>query len=62
MGDMAQKIVKLDISELIRVLNEAFSEEWLAYYQYWIGARVAQGQMRGILNAGNGKERYRKIQ
>lgn len=49
MGDMAQKIVKVDINELIRVLNEAFSEEWLAYYQYWIGARIAEGQMRGAI-------------
>lgn len=46
MGDMAQKIVKLDVSELIKVLNEAYAEEWLAYYQYWLGARVAAGQMR----------------
>lgn len=46
MGDMAQKIIKLDTSELIKVLNEAYAEEWLAYYQYWLGARVAAGQMR----------------
>ena len=51
MGDMAQKIAKVDLGELIRVLNEAFSEEWLAYYQYWIGARVAEGQMRGAIVA-----------
>lgn len=46
MGEMAQKIVKLDVSELIRILNEAYAEEWLAYYQYWLGARLAAGQMR----------------
>lgn len=49
MGDMAQKIVKLDLNELLRVLNEAFAEEWLAYYQYWIAARIAAGQMRGAI-------------
>lgn len=47
MGDMAKKIVKLDLNELVRILNEAFAEEWLAYYQYWIAARIAAGQMRG---------------
>ena len=46
MGDMAQKIVKLDVSDLIKVLNEAYAEEWLAYYQYWIGAKVVCGQFK----------------
>lgn len=47
MGEMAKRIVKEDLSELLRVLNEAYAEEWLAYYQYWLGARLATGQMRG---------------
>ena len=46
MGDMAKKIVKLDVSDLIRVLNEAYAEEWLAYYQYWIGAKLVTGQFK----------------
>lgn len=46
MGEMAQKIVKLDKDELIKELNVAFAEEWLAYYQYWIGAQVMVGPMR----------------
>ena len=46
MGEMAQKITKTDLNELIRTLNEAYAEEWLAYYQYWLGAIVAAGQMR----------------
>ena len=33
-------------ASLIKMLNEALSEEWLAYYQYWIGARVMEGPMR----------------
>lgn len=49
MGEMAQKIIKLDLEQLLRVLNEAFAEEWLAYYQYWIGEKIAQGQMRGAI-------------
>ena len=43
MGEMAKKIVKIDVDELIEVLNKAYAEEWLAYYQYWIGAKVAIG-------------------
>ena len=36
MGEMAQKISKVDHEELLKVLNMAFAEEWLAYYQYWV--------------------------
>jgi len=35
-----------EVNELITKLNEALSEEWLAYYQYWIGARLMEGPMR----------------
>lgn len=40
-------IVGLDVDELIVKLNKALGDEWLAYYQYWIGAKVAAGPMRG---------------
>lgn len=46
MGEMAQKIIKEKKDEILKLLNIAFSEEWLAYYQYWIGAQVAKGPMR----------------
>lgn len=46
MGDMAKKIVQLNVSDLIRILNEAYAEEWLAYYQYWIGAKLVTGQFK----------------
>lgn len=46
MGKHAVKISNLDTSKLIQMLNEALAEEWLAYYQYWIGARVMEGPMR----------------
>jgi bacterioferritin len=29
--------------EIIELLNKAFADEWLAYYQYWIGAKVVAG-------------------
>ncbi len=46
MGEMAQKIAKVDYDELIKTLNIAFAEEWLAYYQYWLGALLAVGPHR----------------
>lgn len=46
MGQMAQKISSVDHKELLKLLNIAFSEEWLAHYQYWVGAKVAKGPMR----------------
>lgn len=47
MGHKAVQIVNLDVEQLIKMLNEALAEEWLAYYQYWIGAKLIQGPMRG---------------
>ncbi len=46
MGEKAVSIAKLDVKKLIDMLNGALAEEWLAYYQYWIGARVMEGPMR----------------
>lgn len=46
MGKRGIDILNLDVKKLIDTLNEALSEEWLAYYQYWIGARVLEGPMR----------------
>lgn len=47
MGTKGREIVGMQLSELTTLLNKALSDEWLAYYQYWIGAKVAQGPMRG---------------
>ncbi len=46
MGREAIKVVSVDIDKLLGMLNAALSEEWLAYYQYWIGARLMEGPMR----------------
>ena len=46
MGKHAIDILNIDLKKLIQMLNEALSEEWLAYYQYWIGARLMEGPMR----------------
>lgn len=46
MGKHGIEILKLDVNKLLNMLNAALSEEWLAYYQYWIGARIMEGPMR----------------
>ncbi|MEE8389408.1 MAG: ferritin-like domain-containing protein [Anaerolineae bacterium] len=49
MGTKGRSIVGMDVDNLIEVLNKALADEWLAYYQYWIGAKVAAGPMRGAV-------------
>lgn len=46
MGNKGVEILDLDVKKLIQMLNEALCEEWLAYYQYWIGSRMMEGPMR----------------
>ena len=36
----------MDVDNLLSQLNAALAEEWLAYYQYWVGALVVEGAMR----------------
>ncbi len=54
MGVKAQELVTragLDLSALLKELNSAYCDEWLAYYQYWIGAKVAEGKMFKVIAA-----------
>jgi len=53
MGSKGIEIVKskLDVDELLELLNKAFADEWLAYYQYWVGAQIVIGPMRGFLES-----------
>ena len=51
MGTKGREIVSVDVDKLIDMLNRAYADEWLAYYQYWVGAKVAKGRMRGIVAA-----------
>lgn len=46
MGQKGIEVASVDTQKLIQMLNEALAEEWLAYYQYWIGAKVMEGPMR----------------
>lgn len=49
MGVAAQKICNLEKVNLLDILNQAYAEEWLAYYQYWIGSQVICGPMRPLV-------------
>jgi bacterioferritin len=49
MGTKGREIIEsrgIKIPELVKLLNKAFADEWLAYYQYWLGAKVAVGMPR----------------
>lgn len=48
MGTKGREIVDMDVGKLIGLLKKAFADEWLAYYQYWVGAKIAKGPMRGV--------------
>ncbi len=51
MGTRGREIVGMDVNQLIELLNKAFADEWLAYYQYWLGAKVAKGPMKDAVIA-----------
>jgi len=46
MAEIGRSIVKMDVDKLLSLLNKALADEWLAYYQYWIGAKVVKGPMK----------------
>ena len=46
MGTKGIEIVGMDVQQLIDLLNKAFADEWFAYYQYWLGAKVVKGPMK----------------
>jgi bacterioferritin len=48
MGKKAIEISEIDQEKLLEALNKAYADEWLAYYQYWIGAKIVKGPMRGV--------------
>lgn len=45
------EVLNLDVEKLVEMLNAALCEEWLAYYQYWVGARVMEGPMRSEIES-----------
>lgn len=52
MGQKAREVVEkagLNVEELIGLLNKAYCDEWLAYHQYWLGAKLVEGIPRSAL-------------
>ena len=49
MGTKGREIVEVNADELVKKLKIVYADEWLAYYQYWIGSKIAVGRMRGII-------------
>jgi len=47
MAVRGNSIIKgIELSEVIKLLNKAYADEWLAYYQYFIEAKVIKGIMK----------------
>ena len=44
MGKKAREIVELNLKELIKDLDRAYCDEWLAYYAYWYMAQAVEGK------------------
>ena len=43
MGKTGRSVVKADLEELMRDLQSAYADEWLAHYQYWVSAQWIRG-------------------
>lgn len=44
MGKQARQISELSLKDLVRDLNKAYADEWLAYYLYWYMAQTVSGK------------------
>jgi bacterioferritin len=44
MGKKAREIVGLDLKDLIKDLDKAYCDEWLAYYAWWYMAQAVEGK------------------
>jgi len=49
MGTKGLEIVGVEIKKIVELLQKAFADEWLAYYQYWVGVQIARGPMRSSI-------------
>ncbi|MBU3958922.1 MAG: ferritin-like domain-containing protein [Candidatus Omnitrophica bacterium] len=54
MGKQARAIVDLSLKDLVKDLNKAYADEWLAFYLYWYMAQTVSGKsyedIQGLLN------------
>lgn len=44
MGKKAREIVGINLKELIKDLDRAYCDEWLAYYAWWYMAQAVEGK------------------
>ena len=44
MGKKAREIAGVDLKDLIKDLNRAYCDEWLAYYAWWYMAQAVEGK------------------
>jgi bacterioferritin len=51
MGSKGREIIGMDVDELLELLRRAYCDEWFAYYQYWLGAKVVKGPMKDAVGA-----------
>ena len=51
MGTKARELVGKHADKIVELLNRALSDEWLAYYQYWVGSKVVKGPMKSAVAA-----------
>jgi len=51
MGTKGRAIVGMKVERVVELLNKAFADEWLAYYQYWLGTKVIAGPMKDAVIA-----------
>ena len=51
MGSKGREIIGMDVDTLVDLLRRAYCDEWLAYYQYWLGAKLVKGPMKDAVGA-----------
>lgn len=44
MGKQARAIVEISLKDLVKDLNKAYADEWLAFYLYWYMAQTVSGK------------------
>jgi len=51
MGKQARAITELSLKDLVKDLNKAYADEWLAFYLYWYMAQTVSGRTYGGIKA-----------
>jgi len=51
MGTKGRELVGEHADRIVELLNKALCDEWLAYYQYWVGSKVVKGPMKDAVIA-----------